>query len=319
MTPRLNLLGGDTLVVSPTQLEELRTCPRRWMYRYLYRRVRAGANAAANGGKAFDLAINHRYKKLGHRAVDPATEAEMLALVDQQFEGVELPLEEYRTPSRYKEVVQDYNSFWREEAFRVLGVQVPFAVEIGSMRVVVHGILDLFVQVAGHTFIVDTKTSNSGREGAYENSAQMKCYMWALTHLAALHPDRGLPSKVHGCFINECVIRPPYKSANRTAKSTDRLRNEFHRTMPAFYTPERLEEWRQDTLLWVETALTWVTRDHFPQNEKVCPLHYGAKCAFLDVCTLPTEQREMALATDQFVDYERGPLAGMEPSVTAPI
>lgn len=343
MTPTLPLLGHDTLVISITQLEKIKTCARMWLYNYLYRRVRASVSPAAQGGKAFDAALNYRYQTLGNAPCTPEVEAEMLRIIDAAYEGVELPLDEYRTAARYKEVVQAYNEHWQGEPFEVLGVQVPFAVELGSVevpsqfwwrrgevpftgevtcfdgnvegrwdarriRVILHGILDLFVRLNNHVMIVDTKTSKSGKEGAYENSSQMKGYSWALPELARTNPDAGLPERVHGCFINEVVIREPYRNPAYAQRATTKARNEFKRTLPAFYTPERLEEWRQDTLLHVEQALGWVARNHFPQSEKHCSFYYGSKCPYIGVCSLPAEQRHLALASDEFMDYERGPL-----------
>lgn len=367
MTPTLPLLDGDTLVVSPTQLEVLRTCPSMWRWRYLYRRVKATPNAATHGGRAFDDALNLRYRRHGSAPCTPETEAEMLALIDKAYEGVELPLDEHRTPLRYKEAIQGYNKHWGTEPFRVLGVQVPFKVELGSVwmgtnfwgayhkackhewlplnsqghepcavcgarrvdqhiywpykpvRVVLQGLLDLYVQLGDHTLIPDTKTSNNDIDGNYDNSAQLKAYCWAMQELARLHPDAGFPPKVHGAFVNGVIIRPDYKNPARTPKGNDKPRLEFKRTFPSFYTEERLERWRQDTLVWVEQALGWVARDHFPQNERHCAFHmdaafknygtYGQQCPYLPVCSLPVGQQEMALASDEFMDYERGPLA----------
>lgn len=348
MAQTLTLVDHSAFVVSPSQLETIRTCPRQFLYKYLHRRVEVVPDAATQGGKAFDQALNLRYQRLGASAITPEVEAEQLAIIDRAYEGVELPLEEFRTPARYKEVVQAYNQHWGEEPFRVLGVQVPFMVELGDVyprhastqgqelpgvvRVLLRGILDLFVQLGDYTIIVDTKTSKSDIGGSYDNSAQMKAYCWSLQELARTNPGAGLPPRVHAAMINGVTIRPPYKEGwspgkkfddatgkwVRTAKSTDRPRNDFMRTMPCFYSAERLEEWRQDTLLWVETALGWVTRGHFPQSENHCTFHqeaaftsygyYGKPCPYLGVCSVPAEQRAMVLASDMFMDYDRGPL-----------
>jgi hypothetical protein len=61
MTPPLKLLDGQTIVVSPSQLEIIRTCPRLWLAKYLYRRTEVVPDAATKGGGAFDQAMNYRY------------------------------------------------------------------------------------------------------------------------------------------------------------------------------------------------------------------------------------------------------------------
>lgn len=131
MTPALELLDGSTLVISPTQLEILKTCSAMWRYRYLYRRVANYDNAAATGGKAFDAAMNLRYTKLGREPVNLAMQAEQDELIDAGFAGVDLPLDEYRTPSLFKQALAEYNKCWQREPWQVLGVQVPVAVELG--------------------------------------------------------------------------------------------------------------------------------------------------------------------------------------------
>lgn len=342
MTPSLELIDG-AMVISPSQLELVRTCPALWWYRYGWRRVRDKAVAARDGGSAFDKALNIRYRALGSAAVTPAIEQAMLTAIDKGFAGLDLPLEEYRTPTRYREVIQAYNQHWREEPFEVLAVQLPFMVELGwvnqsiasiqlparPMRILLHGILDLLVRNrdSGMVLIMDTKTANEwneGRAAEYENHAQMKAYSWAIPEVRKQAITRGvneatltgLPPVVHGCMLNSVVIRKPLSEATlvKAAKSEAyaaklKPRTEFKR-MIFSYSQERLEEWRRDALMWVEMALGWVARGQFPQNEKSCAFHYGSRCGYLDVCALPREQRPLMLGSDMFKDYERGPFVG---------
>lgn len=356
MQAKLELLDHDTLVVSPTQLSTIKTCPRMWLYNYLYRRVRAGAFAARDGGKAFDDALNRRYRQASRGPVTPDLEAAMQADIDAGFAGLDLPLDEYRTAARYKEVVTAYNEYYRDEPFEVLGVQVPFTVELGDVatcvafwetyasalepsarelamtklraydlpprvRVLLHGILDLLVRHrdTGMTLVVDTKTSNSWdarRQSEYDNHAQMKAYAWAMPRLKAQGEALGLndaalarlPEVVHGCMVNAVVIRPPYARESSANRANAKPRNEFHRYIVA-YSQERLDEWREDALAYVETILGCYARNHFPQNEKHCAFHYGARCGYADVCFSPRNQRETILGSDLYQDYQRGPLA----------
>lgn len=301
-----------------------------YKWAYLYRRKPATPNPAAFGGAAFDAALNLRYKRHGAEACTPETEAEMLALIDKAYEGIDLALDEHRTPARFKEAVIGYNSYWKAEPFKVLGVQVPFAVSLGEVelplaiklpkriKVIFRGLLDLFVQTGEHVLIYDTKTSKDDINDTYANSAQLKGYMWALQKLGQLYPDKGFPSVVHGAAVNGVIIRPEYKNTERKPKANDKPRLQFTRTFPSFYLPERLERWRADTLVWVKQMLQWVDADHFPQNERFCSFYmdaafknygtYGQNCPWLKVCPLPPEQHEMALSTDEFVDAPDGPL-----------
>lgn len=319
MTPPLPLLDDNTFVVSPSQLETLKTCPRMWLYRYLHRRVKVGAFGAKDGGKAFDAAMNLRYTTLGNSPVLAGSELEhaMHAAIDNGFAGLDLPLEEYRTPVLYKTVLDAYNKQWGREPFDVLGVQVPMAVPLGHIRnplendfqphinVVLQGIPDMLVRLPdGNTYVWDSKTMNdwSDRKLAdWENNSQTKAYAWGFQELARLHPELGLPARVAGFMLNAIIIRKPSDSPRVKLP-----RIEFRR--PVFlYTPEQLDEWRADALAWISMALQWVANDHFPQNEKSCANHYGRACPYLGVCTFPARQREMILASDEYRDYERSP------------
>lgn len=342
MTPPLSLLGGDTLVVSPTQLDLIKTCPRMWLYRYLYKRTRAGAFAARDGGKAFDAALNRRYIEARSDAPSEALQEAMLADIRAGFDGLDLPLDEYRTSARYQEVTQAYNTHYGVENFDVLGVQVPFAVELGGVqarmpvyeengfvggfsekrvRIILRGILDLLIRTHQQRLVLvtDTKTSNTWderRASEYENNSQMKAYCYAVPQIKRQAVERGcadpalaaLPDQVHGCMVNAVVIRPPYKREGSADKPNARPRNEFHRRIYT-YTPERLEEWRKDALAWCQQALQWVAADHFPQNEKHCCWHFGKKCGYLDVCSVAESQREDVLGSDLYTNYEGGSMA----------
>ena len=354
MSYKLELVNNHTtFLISPSQSEVIRTCPRQWLYRYLHGRVEREVDPAKQGGKSFDEALNLRYNRCGSQPCTPEVEAEQLALIDKAYEGVELPLEEFRTAARYKEVVKAYNQHWREEPFRVRGVQTPFRLVLGrvpvsdsfwiryaamqgmtlselsgkmpdslfpSLLIVeVQGIIDLWGELTEHNIVVDTKTSQNDIGSNYDNSAQMKCYMWALQELGRLQPDK-FPAKVHCAQINGVIIRKPYKNSGRVAKENDKPRNDFVRPFPSFFSEERLEEWRLDTLKWVETALGWVADDHFPQNERACGFYmdamfrnfgtFGKVCPYLQICSIPKDQRELALSSDSFMDHEKGPLSG---------
>lgn len=341
----LQLRDSNVLVISPTQLATLKTCMAMWRYNYIEGRVAARPSPARDGGKSFDDAMNLRYRRMGSAAPDDACKAAMKQAISDAFTGIELPLEEWRTPARYQEVVELYNEQYGEEPFEVLGVQVPFEVELGDVpvseefwwktqtaeeahiaarfgrrvRVRLHGILDLLIRQrdSGLVLVCDTKTASrwEGRDQAvYDNSAQMKAYCWAVPEMrrqlgeAAGPPWATLPERVHGAMINAAVLRKPYVRASAAASAKAQPRTEFHRFVVT-YSPERLEEWRRDTLLYVEQALGCVARDHYPQNEKHCQHHFGGKCDYVDVCVSPASQRHMILDSDLFTDYKRGPLA----------
>ncbi len=323
----LTLRDGHTLLVSPTQIDRMKTCMRMWRHNYVDLRVAARAAAARDGGKAFDAAMNIRYTRSGSAAPDAACEAAQIAASDAVFATLDLPLDEWRTAARYADAIRLYNEHYRDEPFDVLGVQQPFEVALGRIAVPrtfwpaigrpafdiscpeyvqirLHGILDLRVRhrSTGLGYVMDTKVK--GRWGAaeqaeFDNSGQMKAYCWAVPQATG--------EAVEGAWINAIVLREPYKRISSATAATAKPRTEFHRFIVS-YSAERLEEWRRDALAYVRQALACVAEDHFPQNERHCASFYGRKCDYIDVCKAPLAQRALILGSDEFEDYKRGPL-----------
>jgi hypothetical protein len=304
MTPPLKLDLDGSITVSATQLERMQTCPAFWSYNYLWRRVLRAAPAARAGGKAFDAALREWH---GGRGMDAA-----VAALHAAYEGVEIAEGEYRTPARFEEVLRLYAAHWQPEQWHVVGQQLQLTVDLGPL-VRYRLIPDRLVRVDGELWVVDDKTSNrwdGQRLISYENSGQAKGYVWALQRLIADGRIDGVaPTEpLAGFMLNAIVVREPYKSeAGRKANRVPR--EEFHR-VPFRYEQERLEEWRDDALMWVRQAIQWHRWDHFPQSEKHCSHHYGKTCPYLIVCKSPKEQRPLVLGMDMFEDYGEGPWAG---------
>lgn len=324
--PPLQLLDHETIVVSATQLEAMQTCPQMWSYRYQWRRERAWDVASRDGGKALDAALNLRYSTLGGQPVQPTDPivGQMEQLVEQGFAGLELPDTEYRTAARYKQVLAAYNAHYASEPFDVIGQpQLPVCCQLGwvempdydskyapafkrPVRVLLHGILDLLVRIRAtqQVLVTDNKTMNqwgTSKVTEWENAGQPKGYAWMVQKLAAEHPELGLPTQVHGFMLNALVIRPPLQRERKDGSNAPR--EEFHRHV-VYYTQERLEEWRANALLWVETTLRHAANGRYPHNEKACANHYGRPCPFLPVCTEPEASRPIVLASDLYRDYQ---------------
>lgn len=309
MRPSLELLDGETLVVDNSALEAFKACPRMFLYKHVYKRVRSGAAPARDAGKALHLALETRYLVAQSRAADADVEARMLARLHEGFAGVEMPMDEYRTEGRFAEVLRAYNQFWGAEPFRVLGAEVPFATElgwVGKVRVVWQGRVDLVIQWdSGEVEVLDHKTMNSwngSKLHEWENASGPKGYCWALSKLRELG-QLDLPRPVTGFTLNALVIRKPDSGYGRSKLP----REEFHRARFS-YLPERIEEWRTNTLLWIETLLRYADSGVWPQNEKHCASYFGLPCPYLDVDSHPAEQRELVLGSDLYADYDWSPL-----------
>lgn len=306
MSLPLPLLDGSTLVLDSTTTETFKLCPRKFYYEHARKRVRSSPKPAADFGGALHAALEVRYAA-GVGVPTDTTKAAMHAAVDTAMQGIETPLEEWRTLARAHETVDLYNEAWGAEPFMLLGVEVPFAVpvgHVGDVQVIWSGRIDLVVQWEGHTYIVDHKTMSAwsgGKSGEFENSSQFKGYAWAMQEMHRLH-GAPFPERVHGFCLNALVLRKPTNSARATLP-----RFEAHRTR-CYYTQERLAEWREDLLAWVRVLLDHAERGYMPMNTRNCCSFYGGNCPMLDVCTSPPEQRDLILASDLYTDNVWDPI-----------
>jgi hypothetical protein len=327
---RLELVGGDTFLLSHSTLEKIQHCPQLAGYHKVHRRVTAGpGSAAADGGTCIHYALNERYRErnssFGPREWQMAN-VKML----ETHAGIQWPEDDYRTAARMLDVLSGYRAAWPEEPFKVLGCEIPFAVELGSVRVrsdqpvsatrnvtslgtyvndiriVWRGLIDLLVDWDGEIFVMDHKTMRDYgpmQLTQYENSGQAMGYAWAIQQLHASGAVPEFPARVHGFALNAIVVRPLL--TRPTAKSLPR--EEYHRQR-WYYSQERLNEWRENTLLAAQIWLQQWASGRFVMNTGGCANFYGRACPYLQVCSLPPEQRLLMLGTDLFADAEPGPL-----------
>lgn len=322
-------LVNGALQVSPSQLSLLQRCRRQWGFKYLFEREPNFEGVAAAAGKAFHAALQARYV---HKTVTPEIEEQMLAEVRKGFDGVEVPMDDYRNCGRILSAVKAYNEHYQEEPFETLAVEMPVVVNIGSvdlpphfwLKLAEHGgiaphlhlsarylaidmkaIIDRLVRWPdGLVMVGDTKTSKewkASHQTMWKRAGAPKAYAYAVQWLAQHHPELGLPRKVHGFMLDSAVIRREEATLKRPRKE-GKKDHEFQR-MRFYYSQEDIEEWRVNALRMVrETLLEWAEGD-LGFNETNCSSYYGRVCPFLDVCDHSSWlQRRTVLAMDKFKD-----------------
>jgi hypothetical protein len=329
---RLELVGGDTFLLSHSTLEKIQHCPQLAGYHKCHGRVPAGPGSpAAGAGGALHDALKARY--LDRRS--EATRYDWVqgeVEIEKAYSKMQMPEDDYRTQARMMDVFAGYAKAWPEEPFRILGCEIPFAVELGTVgiesrshhplsynaehfgdgywlnriRIVWRGLIDLLVDWDGEIFVMDHKTMKDYgpmQLTQYENSGQAMGYAWAIQQLHASGAVPEFPARVHGFALNAIVVRPLL--TRPTAKSLPR--EEYHRQR-WYYSQERLNEWRENTLLAAQIWLQQWASGRFVMNTGGCANFYGRACPYLQVCSLPPEQRLLMLGTDLFADAEPGPL-----------
>lgn len=324
--PPLNLMDDHSWALDNSSFQLMCICPAMAAYKLLNKRERGGTAIERDAGKALHVALEHRYQKLGSAACDPGTEQEMLALLEREFAGLEAPLDTHLTLARCKEAIVEYNKARGVEPFKVLAVEMPYAVPLGvvhtrgvklprEIQIIWTGRSDLLTQWDGsevHT--TDHKSTSrwdQSKQAQFGVDDGQKGYAWSCQEVARLHPELGLPPRVHGFCVNNLTIRPEYK---RPPANGGLPRFEFNR-LRFYWSQAMLEEWRTNTLAIIEGWLEHYERGYFPMHRRNCANLYGRACGYKDVDDVPPEQREMVLKSDLYKDVTWDPITRGEKEV----
>lgn len=327
-TPRKPLLihleGDDyALRIDNSSLEYFTTCARSAEYALLRGRV-PKPKAALQYGSAIHKALEMLYtrKTLG----SSVTMGEIQVEMEKEFSHDVGP-GEWRTPEKALDTITRYaNKYRGVDNFTVAldgngkpMVEIPFSYPIGQIPInatlpyskdlllgeggpeklyvnTIHvfwtGKIDMVVEMEGDLWVVDHKTS-SILGGTYwkdfELSQQTIGYVWACEQML------GRPLK--GLLLNVIIGRRPTK----TGVSVDFERKRY------MYPPHAKEEWIENTMYLVSDAVSYLTRGFFPKMTKWCVGKYGL-CPYHDVCTLPPNQRDFLLNSDEYVNNTWSPL-----------
>lgn len=296
-------LRDGILRIDNTGLTMYKACPTRGQFYLKHKRERNSTTGALNAGSAIHLALERRYK---HDTFSLDVAAEMIVELVNWYASHPAPDEDWRTLSRMHHVIEAYNKAYPSEPFKVLCVERPFEVELGTIddiKVVWCGRIDLVIELGKEILIADHKTmqdfgSRVGDE--YTNNGQCMGYAYAVQAL-------GIAPLVHGFMLNAIVARKPLV---RAAKEGGLPREEFHRQV-FFYSQDRIQEWKENTLEICRRLLLDWKADNFPMFDNACVGKYGP-CPYLPVCSLPPAQRSTMLFSDVYRDVTWTPLGERE-------
>lgn len=307
----LPIIKDGAIRIDNSGCEAIQHCPRYAWQLLMLRRTSAARDPAKAFGTAIHAALEHRYRKLGARAVDKETALEQEAILAKHFEGVELPLDEHRNLGGAKDVIGHYNATHGAELFDVLATELPYERELGVVEVhdgpmsvcvplIYQGKTDGILRYAGRPRIRDFKTTTfytAEREHAkWTMSGQMRGYCWLFSDPALAY------GTIRTAQLDIMVLRPPLQRV--TSKSLPRVQVE---RLEYSYTDTEIEEWRLDTLRIVENWVNQCVGGPPPMHRRACA--WPTRCQFFDVCSCGTEEQRMAwLQSGAFVDNTWNPL-----------
>lgn len=341
MTPLTPILTDGAFLVDNSFMETFTTCTRKTQYRYLSTRTKLGEKSALNFGSAVHLAMDYRYSVCQNRQV---TEEDEQIIHDELlvpfFEQNPVPEGEHRTLNWCFEIIKHYNRNFVVEPFKLISWKEPRKCnhcegrgEVNSRKCVIcngqgkksimseitfchdlctipyNGIqvpikyigrIDLPVIWDDILIVLDHKTTSLLGEFYFAGqrvSPQYEGYCWAM--------QKVIDSPLVGGF---CVNGIRTKEAPGKPKSGwDVWWSECFERDKQYLRPTQLKEWEENT---IELLYEWFWhygRGYFPMKKKACTM-YG-KCAYYDICSIPKENRELALHDPtQFQEDKWSPL-----------
>jgi hypothetical protein len=316
-------LQEGCLLIDNSSLERITTCQRSAYYYLCAKRETSKERPALDFGKLVHRILEHKAKNSHLPLPDLINELRSFAtLIFEKGEYTASP-EDFRNFDFTMRLIDAYCTTYPVDAQiyelpnGLPALEIPFAVPLGtfegpngvtlrvkhsdgsstlepfkSLPVIWTGRIDRIIQQPAGIYLLDHKTTSIMGPTFFrdfELSSQFMGYTYAAQQL--------LGKTITGCVIDAIGIRQPTK----TGKAIELQRHIVS------YTPEQIAEWTNDTMLALQTFLNNLTNGYVPKATKWCFGKYGA-CQYIDVCTLPANQRATMLSTADYKPVTWSPL-----------
>lgn len=306
------LHDGNSFFIDNTFFEKLVTCFRSAEYYGCWKKESAQERPALEFGRIIHEALELRYSHADMNDI-PHISSVQYGLLEALFDVWHPPEEDHRNYGYAIDVIEKYNETYPKELFKVLEVEKPFAMPLGSfdlrqdltwfdpedeertlhssaggrsVNVVWTGKIDLIYELNGRVYVMDHKTSSvagSNFFSDFELATGMQGYCVAARDL--------LGHDVNGYAINALFLRRPTK----TGKGIEFQRQSYE------LKPHVLSEWRSDIVCLLGDYLRHLASGYTPKGTKWCLGKYG-KCSYHDVCLGRPEDRQTLLRSSMFKD-----------------
>jgi len=158
-------------------------------------------------------------------------------------------------------------------------VELSFRIELDHLApngspYLLSGHLDRIVEFGGEQYVSDRKTSRATLGPYYFKHFDMDPQMSGYT----LAGQVAFKSPVRGVIIDAAQIAVGFTRFERGV---------------TYRTPARTEEWLADTYQWLDLAVQYANRNHWPRNDRSCRM-----CAFKGVCASDPSVRTKFLESD---------------------
>lgn len=315
-------LVDDCFLIDNSATEKISTCRRSAEYYIGQKRQLNSDRWALTFGRIVHKVLEARARLILQPDVGThQIHGAMLAVAEQEFQKHTPPEDDFRNYGFLVELIQEYVTTYPFDGFSTVIhnekplIEVGFihplgevtlntrclvrnpdgtTIErfVGTVKVMQTGRVDQVISHQGRIYGLDHKTTSMMGPTyfkEFEMSSQMVAYKWAIETLTGF--------QVTGFIINALGIRKP----TRTGKKIEFQRYTVQTSQ------ESVEEWKRDTLMHVSGYLADSIEGFTPKGTKWCVGKYGA-CEFFDVCTLPQDQRQTLLNTNNYRQVTWDPL-----------
>lgn len=292
-----------------TMLGLLKECPRKFQYIILEGWQSNGFAAHLEFGIAYHKALEeydkHKAAGLDHDQATIETVRFCMSYGSRDENGRFIPYDAQFTkePSKTRDTllrsVLWYLEHFEDDPARTLvladgtpAVELSFKINTDlqtpdGQPFLLCGHLDRVVDLDGHNYVTDRKTTKSAITPRYwaqfTPNNQMSLYFMA--------GQLVLNKPIKGILIDAVEIGAGYSRFQRH---------------PVYRTPGQQEEWLRDTYTWIMIAMQYATEGHWPMNDKSCS-NYGG-CEFRGICGKDPKVRKMFLKNEGFHNRRWNPL-----------
>ena len=292
--------NGKTIIIDNSGYSNIEECHRKADYYLMERRELDQNKDALVFGTNIHTALEARYR-ISTDMLSDVEQSTVFATLSDSFMTNPVSEANYRNLDYAHRLMKKYLSEYPRESFDIMMVEgkpqleVTFALPlglIGDIQVIITGKIDLIYRRGESYGIMDHKTSSVLGPTYYESldmSTQPMTYLWAAKQIY------GPPADI---VFNVVGTRAPRKDGS--------INFEFTRHQIA-YNPEKIEEWRQEVLTNIAVYHSLYQQGKTTRNTNQCIGKYG-RCPYLDVCSLPKNQRMQMLQSNLYKDVTWNPL-----------
>jgi len=285
--------GAFQFAWDSTSLSELKTCPRKYQYSILQGWTHKILPPPLSFGIHFHTCMETWHKLITLHQYDP--EDALLRVV--KLAGLLGETISAGDTARTKETLIRsalwYIDNFQDDPARTVellngspAVEYSFTLpfdEIDGIQLYLTGHIDRLVEFHGDVYPTDYKTTKRALDSRFfdqfKPNIQTAHYVACCAVMA--HEGTSIPSIPKGIIIDGIQLGVNF--------------SRFRRHI-VHYQQDEIEEYLNDTAMWIETAKRYADDGYWPKNEKACDMYGG--CHFREICRTRPGQRHLALKTN---------------------